>query len=332
MEEFTRRDEALAPERAYLALGRNAARTTGRDLDSGAFPLFHASAQFSSAAKAAEGAGSAAAGASFTGPERMAKSGPEQAPAAQTRGGHSTHSSEAHNNGDAHAGVVGGGMELRSAERAFMGDAAESPSANGDEQKNAGKDPEEKSADPAAKLTKEEQQQVEELQKRDQEVRSHEQAHISAGGSLVSGGASFETTRGPDGKSYAVGGEVQIDTSEGANPETTLEKARQVQAAALAPAEPSAQDRQVAAEASRMMTQARTEQHAAKAEESENTRGSGPGQNAESKEGAAPEETREQPVGFVQAVRHYQKAAHSYRRVSGARPPALYGIAFSLAV
>ena len=40
---------------------------------------------------------------------------------------------------------------------------------------------------------------------------------------------------GPDGKPYAVGGSVQIDTSEGATPEETFDKAAQIEAAAMAP-------------------------------------------------------------------------------------------------
>jgi hypothetical protein len=55
-----------------------------------------------------------------------------------------------------------------------------------------------------------------------------------------------------------VGGEVSIDSSPVANdPQATLTKAQQIQAAALAPANPSAQDRAVAASAARMAIEAR---------------------------------------------------------------------------
>lgn len=115
---------------------------------------------------------------------------------------------------------------------------------------------------PAGKseLTDEERQQVEQLQKRDAEVRRHEQAHKAAAGQHARGGATFETQTGPDGRSYAVGGEVSIDTSpvEG-DPEATIRKMQQIRAAALAPAEPSSQDRQVAAQATRAAQQARAE-------------------------------------------------------------------------
>lgn len=89
-----------------------------------------------------------------------------------------------------------------------------------------------------------------ELRHRDREVRNHEQAHIAASGGLLRGGASFSYQRGSDGKLYAVGGEVRIDTSPvPENPKATIQKAQQIRAAALAPANPSAQDRAVAASA-----------------------------------------------------------------------------------
>lgn len=109
-------------------------------------------------------------------------------------------------------------------------------------------------------LTEEEQKQVEELKARDTEVRAHEQAHIAAGGSYVRGGARYDYQTGPDGKKYAVGGEVSIDTSavEG-DPQATINKAQVILKAALAPAEPSGQDKAVAAQARQMMASARKE-------------------------------------------------------------------------
>ncbi len=99
------------------------------------------------------------------------------------------------------------------------------------------------------RLSEEEQRMVQELQKRDKEVKAHEQAHMSAGGRYVRGGASYKYQKGPDGKNYAVGGEVSIDTSEEQDPESTIKKMEVVIRAALAPSNPSAQDRKVAAEA-----------------------------------------------------------------------------------
>lgn len=109
-------------------------------------------------------------------------------------------------------------------------------------------------------LKQEEINQLRELSQRDREVRAHEQAHAAVAGSLAKGGPSFSYQRGPDGQLYAVGGEVQIDTSAVAgDPEATAEKARQVRRAALAPAQPSQQDRAVAAAASALEAQARVE-------------------------------------------------------------------------
>lgn len=109
----------------------------------------------------------------------------------------------------------------------------------------------------AAKITQKEQAELNSLKARDREVRAHEQAHIAAGGSLVSGGASFTYSKGPDGKNYAVSGEVSVDTSVAKTPEETIQKAAQIRRAALAPANPSAQDRKVAAQASQMELEAR---------------------------------------------------------------------------
>ncbi len=108
-------------------------------------------------------------------------------------------------------------------------------------------------------LSAEEQRQIEELRARDREVRAHEQAHIAAGGRYVRSGASYHYQTGPDGKKYAIGGEVSIDTSEEKDPKATIRKMEVVRKAALAPARPSAQDRSVAAQASRKMAEAAAE-------------------------------------------------------------------------
>jgi hypothetical protein len=104
-----------------------------------------------------------------------------------------------------------------------------------------------------------EQAEIRKLKARDQEVRQHEQAHLSAAGGLAVSAASFTYQKGPDGVNYAVGGEVSIDTSPGNNPEETLQRARTIRAAALAPADPSGQDRAVAAQAGQMEQQANLE-------------------------------------------------------------------------
>ena len=104
--------------------------------------------------------------------------------------------------------------------------------------------------------TPEEKKEIEKLEDRDQEVRRHEQAHFQAAGSYASP-PKYEYQTGPDGKRYAVGGSVEIDMSEVTDdPQATLEKARVIKRAALAPEEPSAQDRKVAREADKMAAEA----------------------------------------------------------------------------
>lgn len=115
-----------------------------------------------------------------------------------------------------------------------------------------------KARDSVVELTEAEEQEVRELAEIDREVRAHEAAHQAVGGSLA-GAASFRFAIGPDGKRYAVGGEVPITIATSDNPQLTIRNARQVRAAALAPAQPSAQDRSVASEAVQIIAQAQLE-------------------------------------------------------------------------
>ncbi len=107
-----------------------------------------------------------------------------------------------------------------------------------------------------AEQRQKEQQEIQQLKSRDQEVRTHEKAHASTGGQYA-GAPQYQFTTGPDGKRYATDGEVSIDISSAQTPEQTLRKMQQVRAAALAPAQPSPQDLEVAAEASRKAFDAR---------------------------------------------------------------------------
>lgn len=101
---------------------------------------------------------------------------------------------------------------------------------------------------------------ISQLAQRDRQVRTHEAAHVAAGGMYVRGGAQLSYTTGPDGRAYATGGEVSIDRSAvPGDPAATIQKLRQVQRAALAPADPSPQDRSVAAAAAMSITQAQME-------------------------------------------------------------------------
>ncbi|NHR04019.1 hypothetical protein HA052_02305 [Chromobacterium haemolyticum] len=108
-------------------------------------------------------------------------------------------------------------------------------------------------------LDEQQQKQVEALKARDSDVRQHEQAHLAAGGALAGGGATYSYQQGPDGKQYAIGGEVGIRLARGSTPQETISNAQTVQRAALAPADPSGQDRAVAAAAAQMEQQARIE-------------------------------------------------------------------------
>lgn len=119
----------------------------------------------------------------------------------------------------------------------------------------------------SAELSSSEQRQADQLKATDTKVRAHEQAHMAAGSGLVRGGASYTYETGPDKKRYAVGGEVSIDASPGRTPQEKVAKSRQIEAAALAPADPSPQDRRVAARASEMEMQAKQEMAQQAAEE-----------------------------------------------------------------
>lgn len=126
----------------------------------------------------------------------------------------------------------------------------------------------------ARKLTPEDKRVVTRLAARDTEVRAHESAHQAAASGL-GGAASFSYETGPDGRSYAVGGEVPVSLRPGRTPEETIANAQTVRSAALAPADPSAQDLAVAAQATQMEAEARQQQVRERAE------GTRPGQTGE---------------------------------------------------
>lgn len=107
------------------------------------------------------------------------------------------------------------------------------------------------------KLSRQAQDVLEQLKVRDRQVHQHEAAHQAVGGRYA-GAASYSYKQGPDGTPYAVGGEVSIDMSPVAGePKATIQKMQTVRAAAMAPADPSAQDHSVAAQATQILLQAR---------------------------------------------------------------------------
>jgi hypothetical protein len=145
-------------------------------------------------------------------------------------------------------------------------------------------------------LTDAEKKIVEQMKKRDNEVRIHENQHKSVGGQYA-GSPSYTYERGPDGKQYITEGEVSISLSNESTAEKTIEKMRIVQNAALAPAEPSAADRKVAAEASRIEQIARQEINNQKLEESkelleENSKSSEESKVESTEENARSEESK----------------------------------------
>lgn len=100
--------------------------------------------------------------------------------------------------------------------------------------------------------------QVEALKSRDSEVKAHEHAHATVGGQYAQS-PSFKYEKGADGQRYATDGEVQIDVSIiPGDPIATINKMKQVYAAAMAPVDPSSADIRVAAEALKKMNEART--------------------------------------------------------------------------
>ncbi|WP_414600903.1 putative metalloprotease CJM1_0395 family protein [Helicobacter sp.] len=157
-------------------------------------------------------------------------------------------------------------------------------------------------------------QALNELKAIDRNVRAHEAAHVGAGGGVVAGGASYTYTRGPDGQMYATAGEVPIRMQKGKTPEETIQNARRIIAAAMAPSDPSPQDYKVAASAAQMEVSARAEQARENAKEVEKTiKGEDNStndsalqdssvtnnvtQNKESSDSAMPQES--QGVGFI---------------------------------
>lgn len=163
------------------------------------------------------------------------------------------------------------------------------------EPKAAGAGEKPKSGGPGEPRDAKEAEVIRQLAARDAEVRAHEAAHAAAGGAYA-GSPSFGFQRGPDGKNYAVSGEVPIDISAiPGDPAATIAKMQQVKQAALAPASPSGADRSIAANADAAMAAARAElfttggKDASKPGSADKTSGeaSGSADNADSRAAAA---------------------------------------------
>jgi len=88
---------------------------------------------------------------------------------------------------------------------------------------------------------------LEKFRKKDAEVRSHEQAHATIG--FTTTPISYNYQKGPDGKMYAVGGRVKLDTSLPDDPKDVSFKLDLMKKAASAPADTSGADNMIAAQA-----------------------------------------------------------------------------------
>lgn len=112
---------------------------------------------------------------------------------------------------------------------------------------------------PKEELTPQEEQELAKLKNTDAEVKRHENAHKAMAAGLQTSGPNYEYETGPDGKKYAVAGDVNISYQKSSDPEINLKNAQKLKAAALAPAEPSAQDRSVARKADMEIAKAKQE-------------------------------------------------------------------------
>ncbi len=80
------------------------------------------------------------------------------------------------------------------------------------------------------------------LQLADSTVRNHENQHFFSAGGLAAGTPKFEFTTGPDGRQYAVAGEVAIAAVPGTDASRAARDSATIARAATAPGDASAQD------------------------------------------------------------------------------------------
>lgn len=167
-------------------------------------------------------------------------------------------------------------------------------------------------------LDEAELKELTELKARDREVRAHEAAHQAVGGQHA-GAISLSYQRGPDGAQYAVGGEVSIDMSPvNGDPQATIEKMRVVRSAAMAPAEPSGQDRAVAAQAMQIMLQAQSE--LAQAQESSDSSVDKSASESDEAPSGAEQGERSQSSADEPLPRAAQQARNSYQSIAAFGP------------
>ena len=190
----------------------------------------------------------------------------------------------------------------------FNSSEADAPAEGADpEEPGGGSGASNREEGPLKKLTPEEEAQVRKLAQRDQEVKAHEQAHVAAAGGLA-GAPRYEYQTGPDGRSYAVGGQVSISRSGSANTEQALQEAETVKRAATAPAQPSGQDLAMAAQAENDIQRLKAEKSAETASGTAPPNSARPDQDKNPVNGAA---FGSQVIEAYAAVKFgFQSAAH----------------------
>ena len=170
-------------------------------------------------------------------------------------------------------------------------------------------------------MSEEEQREVAELKARDREVRNHEKAHAQTGAPYT-GAPTYETVRGPNGQQFAVSGETPIDVSPiPGDPAATTRKMEVVKQAALAPAEPSAQDRAIAASAEAQRLKALQDLARQASEETEGAPASGIQRSAADAAPARPLTPRNQAIAAYAQV----EASRSIEADESVRAPAARG-------
>lgn len=87
---------------------------------------------------------------------------------------------------------------------------------------------------------------LDKFRNKDAETRNHEQAHASIG--HTTSPISYNYQAGPDGKMYAVGGSVRLDTSIPDDPKAAAFKLDMIQKAALGVTNPSSADGAIASQ------------------------------------------------------------------------------------
>ncbi len=91
-------------------------------------------------------------------------------------------------------------------------------------------------------LSDNEQKAVNELKSRDKEVRLHEAEHMRNPELISVGGPKFTYAIGPDGKAYAIGGNVTLTTGKPKSPEDAMQKAMALKNSSMGVGEPSSKD------------------------------------------------------------------------------------------